>query len=141
MLHLKTLCHTRGVHIVPFPLAEVPDSAHYVFWCQVQSLEQSFPCDDDDQLALRYKTVSQQKSVSSLPRDFFIPSLPFEHTVSSLHTPLFKILMLPFEFQNFNITCTSFILKPTAGLQSLFAPVGHPSDGFARDKAGLIPLK
>lgn len=50
--------------------------------------------------------------------------------------------MLPFEFcQNLNITCTSFILKSTAGLQSLFAPMGHPSDGFARDKAGLIPLK
>lgn len=45
MLHLKTLYHTRGEHIIPFALTEVPDSAQYVFCCQVQSLEQSFPCE------------------------------------------------------------------------------------------------
>lgn len=43
--------------------------------------------------------------------------------------------------QNSNITCTSFMLKSTTGLQSLFAPTGHPIDGFAREKAGWIPLK
>lgn len=49
---------------------------------------------------------------------------------------------MPLKFrQNSNITCTSFMLKSTAGLQSLFAPMGHPIDGFAREKAGWIPLK